>query len=125
MPQFKNPSSTNPARHRFWTRRPWCEVRRRFLPRVDLMEDRTLLSTLTVTNNKDSGSGSLRATIAAAASGDTIAFANSLKGQTIKLTTGELEITTSLTIEGPGWGSLTVNGEVASRVLRNRRRQLT
>jgi hypothetical protein len=37
-----------------------------FLPLVDLMEDRTLLSTLTVMNNNDSGSGSLRATIAAA-----------------------------------------------------------
>ena len=40
--------------------------RTRFLPRVDLMEDRTLLSTLTVTNNHDSGTGSLRAEIAAA-----------------------------------------------------------
>ena len=80
------------------------------------MEDRTLLSTLTVTNNNDSGSGSLRAAIAAAASGDTIKFASSLKGQTITLTTGELDITTSLTIDGPGWGLLTVSGDGASRV---------
>ena len=43
-----------------------------FWPQLDPMEDRTLLSTLTVTNNHDSGSGSLRAAIGAAASGDTI-----------------------------------------------------
>ena len=33
--------------------------RRRFLPDVDRMEGRTLLSTRTVTNNNDSGTGSL------------------------------------------------------------------
>ena len=90
--------------------------RTRFLPRVDLMEDRTLLSTLTVINNNDSGSGSLRATIAAAASGDTINFAHSLIGQTIKLTSGELTIAKSLDIDGPGAGQLTVSGGGASRV---------
>jgi len=39
-------------------------------------------STLTVTNNLDSGLGSLRAEIAAAKSGDTISFATSLNTQT-------------------------------------------
>ena len=33
--------------------------KRRFLPWVDVMEDRTLLSTLVVMNDHDSGSGSL------------------------------------------------------------------
>ena len=80
------------------------------------MEDRTLLSTLTVMNNHDSGSGSLRATIAAASSGDTIKFASSLIGQTIKLTSGELTITKNLDIDGPGAGQLTVSGGGASRV---------
>src|SRR4051794_3432793 len=74
----------------------------RFQPGLDPMEDRTLLSTLTVTNNHDSGTGSLRAAIAAAASGDTIDFAPSLDGRTIRLTSGELAISTSLDIEGPG-----------------------
>ena len=46
----------------------------RFRPRLDPMEDRTLLSTVTVMNNHDSGPGSLRAAIAAASSGDTIDF---------------------------------------------------
>ena len=84
--------------------------RTRFLPRVDLMEDRTLLSTLTVINTNDSGAGSLRAAITAAASGATINFAHSLIGQTIKLTSGELTIAKSLDIDGPGAGQLTVSG---------------
>jgi hypothetical protein len=62
--------------------------RRQFLPRVDLMEDRTLLSMVTVMNNHDSGPGSLRAAITTAASGETIDFANSLKGETISPSTG-------------------------------------
>ena len=74
------------------------------------MEDRTLLSKLTVINNNDSGLGSLRAAIAAAHSGDTINFANSLIGQTIKLTSGPLAIAKSLTIDGLGASQLTVSG---------------
>jgi hypothetical protein len=90
--------------------------RTRFLPSLDRMEDRVLLSTLTVTNNDDSGSGSLRALITVARSGDIINFANSLKGQTITLTTDELKINTSLTIDGPAHGQLTVSGGGSNRV---------
>src|SRR5438094_624309 len=39
---------------------------RPFRPRLELLEGRDVPSTLTVTNNHDSGAGSLRATIAAA-----------------------------------------------------------
>ena len=73
-----------------------------FRPRLEGLEDRTVLSTLTVTNALDSGAGSLRAAIKAASSGDTIVFASSLNGQTITLTSGELAISKSLDIEGPG-----------------------
>jgi hypothetical protein len=73
-------------------------------------------STLTVTNNLDSGAGSLRADIAAAHNGDTIVFAPSLDGQTITLTSGELLIRKNLIIAGPGAGELTVSGNNASRV---------
>ncbi len=90
--------------------------KRRFLPWLDQMENRTLLSTLTVMNNQDSGAGSLRADIAAAKRGDTIAFAAGLRGQTIVLTTGELDITTSLNIDGPGASLLSVSGGGTSRV---------
>src|SRR5262245_19554404 len=76
--------------------------RRRLRPRLEGLEDRTGLSTLTVTNNLDSGAGSLRAAIKAASSGDTIVFDSSLAGQTITLTSGELAINQSLDIEGPG-----------------------
>ena len=81
-----------------------------------MFERRDLLSTLTVMNNLDSGTGSLRADIAAAHAGDTIVFAPSLDGQTITLTSGELDIDKNLTIQGPGAGQLAVSGGNASRV---------
>src|SRR6516225_9389084 len=56
---------------------------RRFVPRLESLEDRTALSTLTVLNNLDSGAGSLRDAIVHAKNGDTINFAPSLDGQTI------------------------------------------
>jgi hypothetical protein len=82
---------------------------------LELFEERTLLSTLTVTNLQDSGDGSLRGQIAAAASGDTIVFDNSLSG-TIALTSGELALFGNLTIQGPGAGNLMVSGNNAQRV---------
>ena len=81
-----------------------------FHPRSELLEGRALLSTLTVTNNLDSGKGSLRYEIAHANKNDTIVFAPSLDGQTITLTSGELVITKGLTIQGPGAGQLTISG---------------
>jgi hypothetical protein len=91
----------------------------RIVPRLEALEDRTVPSTLTVTNNLDTGvagDGSLRGEIAAAQSGDTLNFAGSLLGQTIRLTNGELAITRSLDIEGPGAKQLTVSGGGTSRV---------
>ena len=73
-----------------------------------------MLSTITVQNLNDSGMGSLRAAIAAP-NVDTIVFAPTLQG-TIKLTSGELSITKSLDIEGPGADKLTISGNKASRV---------
>src|SRR5260370_29517047 len=74
----------------------------RFRPQLEVLEDRFLPGTLTVTNNRDDGSaGSLRAEIAAANSGDTIQFAPSLSGQTIMLANSELVINKNLTIQGP------------------------
>jgi uncharacterized protein (TIGR03118 family) len=86
---------------------------------LELLEDRTVPSTLTVTNNLDtggSGDGSLRGEIAVAQSGDTINFDPSLAGQTIALTSGELAISKSLDIEGLGADQLTISGNNASRV---------
>jgi hypothetical protein len=83
---------------------------------VQVLENRRLLSALTVTTAADSGAGSLRAEIAAAKSGDIINFASSLKGQTITLTSGELLVNKGLTIQGPGAAQLTISGGNHSRV---------
>ena len=75
----------------------------RFRPRLEALEDRCVPSTLKVTNPNDFGDpGSLRYEITHANSGDTIVFAKSLSNQTITLTSGELEISKSLTIKGQG-----------------------
>jgi hypothetical protein len=89
---------------------------RRFVPRLEALEDRTVPSTLTVLNNHDGGAGSLRDAIARARDGDTIAFAAGLNGQTITLTSDELAIRKSLDIEGPGADKLAVSGGDAVRV---------
>ena len=67
-------------------------------------------SAATVTNLNDSGPGSLRHVMAAAAPGDTIDFA--VTG-TIILTSGQLVIDKDVTITGPGPTNLTVSGNKA------------
>ncbi|HEV2841653.1 MAG TPA: choice-of-anchor Q domain-containing protein [Chthoniobacterales bacterium] len=66
-------------------------------------------STLTVTSTADSGAGSLRAAIAAAADGDTIQFDAALSGNAITLTSAELVIDKNITISGPGPAMLAVS----------------
>jgi predicted outer membrane repeat protein len=88
----------------------------RFRPQLEALEGRCLPSTLTVTSTADSGPASLRYEIAGAKNKDTIVFAPSLNGQTITLTSGELDITKNLTIQGPGAGQLTISGGGSSRV---------
>src|SRR5579872_863401 len=80
-------------------------------PRLEALEDRTLPSTFLVTNLGDSGTGSLRAAVAAAdsTSGAVIDFAPSLHG-TITLTSGQLNLSRNVTIDGPGANKLTVSG---------------
>ncbi len=71
----------------------------------------SMATTWTVSDLADDGtSGTLRYIIAEAASGDTIIF--SVTG-TITLTSGQLEISQSLTITGPGATSLFINGNYA------------
>lgn len=95
---------------------------RRFLPLavfgVLLLCIPSRAATFTVTNLNDSGSGSLRQTIASAnatAGADTITFA--VTG-ILTLTSGELLISDGVTIKGPGAGSLTVSGNNSSRVFK-------
>ena len=71
-------------------------------------------SPLLITSTADSGPGTLRAALAGAATGDII-DASGLTG-TIALTSGQLNVSNSVTVLGPGPGALTVSGNNASRV---------
>ncbi len=72
-------------------------------------------ATITVSNTDDSGAGSLRQAIADAVSGDSI-DCSGISG-TIVLTSGQLTINKSLTINGPGADVLAISGNNASRVI--------
>lgn len=75
-------------------------------------------ASFTVTNLADAGPGSLRQAIDdanGAAGADDIVFQAGLSG-TITLATGQLSITDSVTITGPGAANLSVSGNNASRV---------
>jgi hypothetical protein len=98
--------------------------RHRFRPSLLALEERTLLSTFTVTSTLDDGSsGSLRWAITQANNGgddETIQFDSTAFStpQTITLTQGQLELsatTGSETITGPAAG-VTVSGNNTSRV---------
>ena len=92
--------------------------RRKSRPRLEFLEDRTLLSIDMVANSNDSGAGSLRNAIATATAGDTIEFDMSAGHVTspITLTSGELDISQNLKIVGPGSSELTISGNSASTI---------
>jgi hypothetical protein len=80
---------------------------------------------LFVSNTQDAGTGSLRATVGAAAPGDTITFQIPTTDPgydpatgvfTITLTSGQIVIGKDLTIAGPSAAKITVSGNHASRI---------
>lgn len=74
-------------------------------------------NTLTVSNANDSGNGSLRGSIAAAADGDTLVFSSSLANQTIVLaSTLEIPVGKNLVIDGMAAPGLSISGNNAVRV---------
>lgn len=79
----------------------------------------THVPTVDVTNCDDDGPGSLRAAVAAAASGDTIDL-TTLPCSTITLTTGFIGVPLDdLTLNGPGAAALSIGAGNASGVLRH------
>jgi hypothetical protein len=77
-----------------------------------------LASTFTVTSVNDAGAGSLRQAVSDAngnAGPDAIVFAPGVVGK-ISLTSGDISVTDSVTITGPGAKVLTISGRHASRV---------
>ena len=86
---------------------------------IGLLNGSARAATITVTSTDDSGPGTLRDALANAANGDTV-DATSVTG-VITLTSGELYVQTSVTIVGPGPGSLAVNGNGTGRVFHIRR----
>lgn len=73
-------------------------------------------ATIPVISTADSGAGTLRAALASAADGDTI-DATGVSG-TIILTTGELVVSNSVTIVGPGPATLAVDGNYPNTINR-------
>lgn len=70
-----------------------------------------------VTTSGDSGLGSLRFTITYSTNGSTITFTNTLSGDTIPLTSGQLLLNKNLTIDGSALaGGITISGNQASRI---------
>jgi len=79
-------------------------------------------ATRMVSNCLDSGSGSLRDTIAAVTtvSNDEVTFSASLPCSTITLSSGEIPVTqVNLSISGPGAGALAISGGGIHRVFRH------
>lgn len=77
-------------------------------------------ATFTVGNLSNSGPGSLRQAVLdanAAAGADVVAFQSGLTG-TLTLTSGEILITDSVEIRGPGAGVLAIHGNGTSRIFR-------
>jgi len=99
-------------RHTAWGRRA-------SRPRLELLEERMLLSII-VENSSDNGPGSLRAAIATANAnpGDTIEFDMTPGHVTspITLTSGVLDIRANVDIEGPGAAILTISGNNSSAI---------
>ncbi len=74
------------------------------------------MAIITVSTANDSGIGSLRTAIASAQTGDTITFTSNLANQTINLTSGEIAINKSITINASSAPNLKISGNNKSRI---------
>lgn len=86
---------------------------------IQILEDRALLATFTVSNLNDSGAGSLRQAITDAnneVGADEISFTGDGAEGTITLAS-QLRVSDSLTVNGPGAETLIISGAGSSRVM--------
>lgn len=74
------------------------------------------MAIITITNNNDSGVGSLREAVKTALSGDTIKFSSNLSNQTIELN-NVIYIEKSLNIDGADATNLTISGGEKTNIL--------
>ncbi len=74
------------------------------------------MAIINVTTTADSGAGSLRSAITSAQAGDTIKFASTLANKVIKLTSGQINLTKNVTIDGTGAANLTISGNSTGRI---------
>lgn len=97
---------------------PDSRLRQRHPLVLEPLEDRTVPTGFLVSNSADSGTGSLRQALLDANYNpglDSISFASSVHN--ITLSSGELAITESVTLQGSGANKLSISGNDASRVL--------
>ena len=74
-------------------------------------------TSLLVSSISDSGLGSLRDAITGVQAGGTVTFAANLSGQTITLTSGQIVLGNSVTIDASGLANgITINGNASSRI---------
>ena len=71
--------------------------------------------TLVVTSSLDDGPGTLRQAVRDAAAGDTITFAESLRGLMIFVTSEEIALTRDVNVVGPGAHVLTIHSQGLTR----------
>ena len=88
--------------------------------RLEALEDRRLLAVFSVSSLDNAGEGSLRRAVNVAnatAGADTIHFAGDLSGQTIHITSGDLDITDTLTIDASALAeNVTIDANHRSRI---------
>src|SRR5260370_6996419 len=116
---LRSRNSDSPRTQRRRRRRLERHPRQRFVPRLVVLEDRTVLSTFTVQNLLDAGPGSLRQAVLdanATPGANLIDFAPALTG-TIGLTSGQLTITNDLTVDALGAPQLAASRHHPTRTL--------
>ena len=83
---------------------------------VDRSFNLTCADSIVVNSAADSGYRTLRGAVANLCEGGVITFDAALENQNISLTTGQIEISKTLTVNGPGSDKLTVSGGGLSRI---------